>query len=60
MISPVATSLLEAIDNYLEASCKKEYRLTFEEQIKIQNAILVLDKQLDVLIDYETKREKNA
>lgn len=58
MISPIATNLLEAIDNYLEASMKKEYKLSIEEQTQIQRAILILDKHMDALIDYEVKRKE--
>ena len=57
-ISPVANDLLEAIDNYIEVSSKVGYRFTLEEQMKIQRMILILDKHIDSLIEYETKREK--
>ena len=57
-ISPVATDLIEAIKNYIEASSKKEYRFTVEEQYKLEREIAILNKQIDMLIDYELKRNK--
>lgn len=57
-ISPVATDLVEAIENYIETSSKKEYRFTVEEQYKLEREIAILNNQINMLIDYELKREK--
>lgn len=57
-ISPVATDLIEAIENYIEASSKKEYRFTEEEQYKLEREIAILNNQINMLIDYELKRDK--
>ncbi len=56
--SPIAIDLLEAIERYIEESSKKEYRFEYEEQRKIENAIQRLNNQLDILVDYEIKRNK--
>lgn len=58
-ISPVAIDLIEAIENYIEASSKKEYRFTEEEQYKLEREIAILNKQIDMLIDYELKRKED-
>lgn len=57
-ISPVANDLLQAIEEYIEESSKTIYRFELEEQIKIQNAIARLNKQIEMLIDYEIKKNK--
>ena len=56
-ISPVATDLVEAMENYIEASSKTNYRFTIEEQMKLQQMIKILNNQIDMLVDYELKRE---
>ena len=58
--SPIANDLLIAIDNYIEASSKKEYRFELEEQIKLQNAIARLNNQIGILINYEIKRKNES
>jgi uncharacterized protein YpmS len=57
-ISPAATDLIEAIENYIETSSKKEYRFTEEEQYKLEREIAILNKQIEILINYELKRDK--
>lgn len=57
-ISPVANDLLLAIEEYIEESSKTIYRFELEEQIKLQNAIARLDKQIEMLVDYEIKKNK--
>ena len=56
-ISPVANNLIIAFNNYIEESNKKDYRFTYEEQIKLEQLIKVLNNQIDMLIQYELKRE---
>lgn len=55
-VSPVANNLIIALNNYIEESSKKDYRFTYEEQIKLQQLINVLNNQIDMLIQYELKR----
>lgn len=57
-ISPVAKRLIDAIESYIEETSKKEYRFTFEEQQLLCAYITKLNKQVDVLIDYEIRRER--
>ena len=57
-ISPVATDLIEAIENYIEASNRNNYRFTIEEQAKLERAIMILNKHIDFLVQYENKKER--
>ncbi|MBR4486080.1 hypothetical protein IKS57_01750 [bacterium] len=56
-ISPIANDLVQAIEEYIEQSSKVGYRFTLEEQLKLQQMIKVLNNQIDMLVDYEAKRE---
>ena len=56
-ISPVANNLIIAFNNYIEESSKKDYKFTNEEQFKMQQVIKMLDNQINMLIQYELKRE---
>lgn len=53
----IATKLLEIIDEYIKESSKKDYVFSLEEQLMIQKKIQILEKQIEILIDYETKRK---
>lgn len=57
-ISPSAIDLIDAIKRYIEESSKINYRFTIEEQFEIQKQIKILDNQINILIDYEIKREQ--
>ena len=57
-ISPVAIDLIEAVENYIAESSKKQYRFTDEEQYKLEQLIRQLNNQIDMLVDYEIKRKK--
>ena len=59
-ISPIANDLVVAINNYIETSSKVEYRFTIEEQIELQKQIKILENQINMLIDYELKRENQG
>lgn len=52
-----AKELLKAIDNYMRASCKKDYKFTNEENITIQRQLKILDNHINMLIKYEITRE---
>lgn len=58
-ISPVAQRLLNAIDDFMQESNKKEYRFTIEEQHKIEWYIAMLNNHINNLIDYELKQKEN-
>lgn len=51
--------LEKSIQEYIERTSKKDYKFTFEEQIQVQNLIEILDKHVDMLIDYEIERGNN-
>ena len=55
--SPSAITLLRAFDNWLEESSKKSYVFTSEEQVNLQRLVMILNNQIDMLVDYELKRE---
>lgn len=57
-VSPSACELIDKFNQWLEASSKKEYRFTIEEQYALENMIKVMDNQLNMLVDYELKREQ--
>lgn len=57
-ISPVAIDLIEAINNYVAESSKKEYRFTIEEQKELERMLKVMNNQINILVDYELKRDE--
>jgi len=57
-ISPIAIQLINVIEEYKEESSKTTYRFTIEEQLKLQREIDILQKHIDLLIDYELKKNK--
>ena len=52
-ISPVANTLIEAIDNYMEQSNKTGYRYSEEEDIMINRKIDSLLRHIEMLYKYE-------
>lgn len=57
-ISPVANELIIAIDNFKEESNKTSYRFTTEEQIRLEREIAILQNHINLLVDYELKKDK--
>lgn len=57
-ISSVANELIIAIDNFKEESSKTSYRFTTEEQIRLEREIAILQNHINLLIDYELKKDK--
>lgn len=55
-MSEDAKRLIQAIDDYKQASSKKEYTLELEEQMRLQREIEILQRHIDLLIDYELKK----
>ena len=56
-VSPIAYDLLNNIEEYIEQSSETIYRFSIEEQQAIEKAIKILNNQINILIDYELKKE---
>lgn len=59
-ISPIAVVLITSIEDYVSASSKVGYRFTIEEQMELQKQIKILENQINMLVDYELKRENQG
>lgn len=59
-ISPIAVALITSIEDYVSVSSKVGYRFTIEEQMELQKQIKILENQINMLIDYELKRENQG
>jgi len=57
-ISLQASNLINAIDEFINASSKTNYIFTIEEQHQLENMIKVLNNQISFLVDYEIKRSQ--
>lgn len=55
--SPSAERLLKAFDEWLKESSKVEYRFELEELNKLRFMIDTLNRQIDILVEYEIKRD---
>lgn len=49
--------ILNAIDNYMEKTIKKDYILSDEEYFVLLRKINILKNHLEMLASYETKRK---
>lgn len=58
-ISPVANKLIKAIEDYKEESSKVSYMFTTDEELRLLKEIEILRNHIDILIDYEDKKNKN-
>lgn len=56
-MSEDAKRLIDEIEKYMQVSMKTDYVLTYEEQRKIEDSIRALNIHLNMLIDYELKKE---
>lgn len=56
-VSPSAYQLINDFNEWLENSSKKTYRFTTEEQYALEELIKQMNNQIDMLVDYETKRK---
>lgn len=54
--SPSAERLLRAFNEWLKESSKVDYRFELEEQDKLELMRDTLSKQIDILVEYEIKR----
>lgn len=59
-VSLSAYDLIQAFNQWLEDSSKKDYRFS-EEQYYLEQMIKIMNNQINILVDYEIKRknEKN-
>lgn len=57
-MNKVARELIKAIEEYKKESTKVDYDFTLEEQMQLQREIDILNKHIELLIDYEMKKEK--
>lgn len=55
--SPSAERLLKAFDEWLKESSKVEYRFELEELNRLRLMINTLNRQIDILVEYEIKRD---
>lgn len=57
-VSPIAYDLIKDFNEWLEQSSKKTYRFSEEEQYYLEQMIKILNNQIDMLVDYELKKDK--
>lgn len=55
--SPSAERLLKAFDEWLKESSKVEYRFELEELNKLRFMVDTLNRQINILVEYEIKRD---
>lgn len=57
-VSPIAYDLIKDFNEWMEQSSKKEYRFSKEEQYYLEQMVKMLNNQIDMLVDYELKKDK--
>lgn len=58
-ISPSAKDLLKAFDEWMQDSSKTIYRFELEEQQALEHMIKVMNNQINMLVDYELKKNRD-
>lgn len=56
-VSPNAYDMIKAFNEWLEQSSKVGYRFSIEEQRYLELMVKMLNNQINMLVDYELKRE---
>ena len=56
-VSPIAYDLIQAFNEWAEQSSKVGYRFSKEEQYYLEQMIKIMNNQIDMLVDYESKRQ---
>ena len=56
-ISLQASNLINAFNEFIEASSKTNYEFTIEEQRELERMVKILDNQINMLVDYEIKKQ---
>lgn len=57
-ISLETEKLINAINEYMSETVKKSTKFTDDDYIQLNNMISILIKHLDLLLEYENKRNK--
>jgi len=57
-VSPIAYDLIKDFNEWMEQSSKKAYRFSKEEQYYLEQMVKMLNNQIDMLVDYELKKDK--
>lgn len=58
-VSPIAYDMIMKFNEWMEQSSKKTYRFSKEEQYYLEQMIKIMNNQIDMLVDYETRKESN-
>lgn len=58
-VGPTMYDLIEAFNHWMEDSSRVDYKFTEEQQYYLQQMIKIMNNQIDMLIDYEQKRNNN-
>ena len=58
-VSPYAYNMLQAFNEWGEASSKKDYRFSKEEQYYLEQMIKVMNNQIDMLVAYEIEKKNS-
>ena len=56
-VSTYAYDFIQAFNEWMEASSKTRYRFSKEEQYYLEQMIKIMNNQIDMLVDYESKRQ---
>jgi len=54
-VSTYAYDMIQAFNEWLEASSKKEYRFSEEEQYYLEQMVKIMNNHINVLVEYEAK-----
>ena len=57
-VSCIAYDMIQAFNEWLEQSSKVGYRFSEEEQHYLEQMILIMNNQIDLLVEYESKRKE--
>lgn len=53
-----AKDLIEAINVFMNASSKKEYKFSLEEEVMLNQMIEILKNHIRLIVDYEEKHKE--
>ena len=56
-VSTYAYDMIQAFNEWLEASSKTNYRFSEEEQYYLEKMIKIMNNQINILVDYELKKQ---
>lgn len=58
-VSTYAYDMIQKFNEWIEASSKKNYRFSEEEQYYLEQMIKIMNNQINILVDYEIKRKQD-